>query len=270
MSEKNLIVVSDSTGETADQVLHAAMVQFDCENIDIKRYSNISNLEKVDQIFEELTGENLIFATIVNPDIMDYLAKKSRENNYEFIDLLDLPLQYVKQFLKQEPKRKIGLTRQLSEHYFGKIEALEFAVKYDDCKDPRGIKKADIVLLGVSRTSKTPVSLNLAFKNFKVCNIPLVPEIEPPKEIYEVDSQKVIGLIINPDKLNKIREERTILMGLSVSDSEYSDTERINKELEYAKNILNKIGCKIIDVSNKTIEETSTEISNYIYRNNLI
>lgn len=157
MSEKNLVVVSDSTGETADQVLHAAMVQFDCENVNIKRYSNISNSEKVDQIFNELTGDNLIFATIVNPDIMDYLAKKSKEKNFQFLDLLDLPLQYVQQFLKQEPKRKIGLTRQLSEHYFGKIEALEFAVKYDDCKDPRGIKKADIVLLGVSRDRKSVV-----------------------------------------------------------------------------------------------------------------
>src|SRR5699024_10718861 len=103
-----------------------------------------------------------------------------------------------------------------------KIECVEFTVKYDDGKDPRGIPKADIVIIGVSRTSKTPVSLNLAFKNFKVCNIPLIPEIEAPEELFKIDPKKIVGLIINPDKLNAIRIEKLKMMGLS-GDVEYAN-----------------------------------------------
>ncbi|MEH7489753.1 pyruvate, water dikinase regulatory protein, partial [Priestia megaterium] len=131
-----------------------------------------------------------------------------------------------------------------------------FAVKYDDGQDIGGIKRADIVLIGVSRTSKTPLSMYLAHKRFKVANIPLVPEIAPPDELFSIPRNKCVGLIITPDKLNEIRKERLRNLGLT-SQANYANFERILEELEYAEKIMKRIGCPVINVSNKAVEETA-------------
>ena len=134
--------------------------------------------------------------------------------------------------------------------------------KYDDGKDVRGIGKADAVLVGVSRTSKTPTGMYLANYNLKVANLPLVPEIPLPREIFEKDKNRVFGLIIDMDALNRIRMERLREMGLDSETSKYADMARIQKELEYARNVMDRIGCYVIDVSNKNIEETAVIIMN--------
>ena len=152
----------------------------------------------------------------------------------------------------------------MDEDYFRKIEAIEFAVKYDDGRDPRGILKADIVLVGVSRTSKTPLSQYLAHRRFKVANVPLVPEVDPPEELFEIDPKKCFGLVISPSVLNSIRKERLITLGLK-DDANYARIERIKHELEHFESIVSKIGCTVIDVSNRAVEETAnlilTEVS---------
>lgn len=266
MSNKNLIIVSDSTGETAIQMTNAIKVHFDLEGVNILRYPDILTYEEIDEMFNELTGENLIYSTIIREDILEYLKEKAAERNYTVVDLFEVPLTAAEKFFNQKAKREVGLTRTLSEDYFEKIEALDFAMKYDDGKDPRGIKLADIVLIGISRTSKTPLSLNLAFKNYKVCNIPLVPEINPPEELFQVDPKKIIGLIINKDKLNEIRNERLRLMGI-MSGGEYSSENRILNELSFALDLYEKIGCRVIDVTTKTIEETTSDIITIIDQN---
>jgi len=154
---------------------------------------------------------------------------------------------------------KPGLIHQLDENYFKKVEAVEFAVKYDDGRDFTGVLHADIVLVGVSRTSKTPLSMYLAHKTFKVANVPLVPEIQPPEQLFTVNKHKIIGLIINPDKLNMIRCERLKTLGLP-DNANYANMERIKYELDYARSIMARIGCKVIDVSNKAVEETASVI----------
>ena len=136
------------------------------------------------------------------------------------------------------------------------MEAIEFAVKYDDGKDPRGAKKADICLVGISRTSKTPLSMYLANKNYKVANIPLVPEVPVPQEVYDKDVNRVIGLTCRPRKLISIREERLRSLGLS-QGAKYADIERIREELMYADEVMRKLGCVVIDVTDKAIEETA-------------
>ena len=257
--DKKILLISDSTGETAEQIMIAILVHFDMSNTDIIRKNKINSKEQIDEVFKTLTGDVLIFSTLIKDELVEYLYTKSKQNNYEVIDVLKEPLDLVSNFLSQSPKKEVGLRRRLSDQYFHKIECVEFTVKYDDGKDPRGALKADIVIIGVSRTSKTPVSLNLAFKNYKVCNIPLVPEIEPPKELFMVDSKKVIGLIINEKKLNEIRNERLKEMGLS-ADVPYADNNRITKEINFGIDVMNKVGCEIIDVSSRTIEETAKEI----------
>lgn len=140
-----------------------------------------------------------------------------------------------------------------------KWEAIEFAVKYDDGRDPRGILKADIVLIGVSRTSKTPLSQYLAHKRLKVANVPIVPEVDPPEELFNVDPKKCIGLKISPDKLNHIRKERLKSLGLN-DKAIYANINRIKEELEYFEKIVDRIGCQVVDVSNKAVEETANII----------
>ena len=148
----------------------------------------------------------------------------------------------------------------MDEKYFGRIEAIEFAVKYDDGKDQHMLHEADLVLVGISRTSKTPLSIYIANKMYlKVLNIPLVPEVEPPKELFEIPKKKIIGLTNSIEMLNKIRTERVRCIGLR-NGSNYSSLSRIIEELNYAEKIMKKLGCPIIDVSQKAIEETAQVI----------
>ena len=148
----------------------------------------------------------------------------------------------------------------MDEKYFGRIEAIEFAVKYDDGKDQHMLHEADLVLVGISRTSKTPLSIYIANKmSLKVLNIPLVPEVEPPKELFEIPKKKIIGLTNSIEMLNKIRTERVRCIGLR-NGSTYSSLSRIIEELDYAEKVMKKLGCPVIDVSQKAIEETAQVI----------
>jgi regulator of PEP synthase PpsR (kinase-PPPase family) len=176
------------------------------------------------------------------------------------------PLMAIENLLGIAPRREAGLIRRLDENYFKKVEAVEFAVKYDDGKDARGVKKADICLVGISRTSKTPLSMYLAHKNYKVANVPLVPEVSAPNEIFEKDIRRVIGLVADPVKLNEIRKIRLKALGLS-DNANYANVDRINKELEYSKEIMKKLGCVVIDVSNSAIEETASIIIDHMKKN---
>ncbi len=161
--------------------------------------------------------------------------------------------------LGEKPLEEPGLVRKLDEEYFKKIEAIEFAVKYDDGRDPRGILKADIVLVGVSRSSKTPLSQYLAHKRYKVANVPLVPEVDPPEELFMIDPDKCFALTISPVKLNSIRKERLIALGLK-DDANYARLDRIEDEIEHFKKVTAKIGCTVIDVTNRAVEETANVI----------
>ena len=162
-----------------------------------------------------------------------------------------------------EPYNEPGRVHRLDEDYFKKIEAIEFAVKYDDGKDTSGLEKADIVLLGVSRTSKTPLSQFLALKKYKVMNVPLVPEVKPPSELFDVNPDKCVALRINPDTLYKIRKERLSQLGLK-DTAMYANSRRIEEELVYFDEIIGKIVCPVIDVSDKAIEETANAIMKYV------
>lgn len=268
MEKINIYAVSDSLGETAEQVAKAVMKQFDITDFDIKRVSFISDKEAIDHLIEKASKENsFIVFTLVVEELRDYLAEKAFEHNISAVDIITpvlLPL--VKQ-LGLSPKYEPGLLRKLDEKYFKKVEAVEFAVKYDDGKDTRGILLADVVLIGVSRTSKTPLSMYLAHKNVKVANIPLVPEVSPPEELKLISSKKIIGLTLNVENLNKIRKERLKAMGLK-DTANYAAMERIFAELEYANKVYKELKCKVIDTTDKAVEETASIILDYISENN--
>jgi len=260
MDKSIIYVVSDSVGETAELVTKAAVSQFNGSNIVLKRYPYVEDKEHIDEVISLAVFEKgMIVFTIVKPELRDYMVAKSSTAGIYAFDLMGPLLDKIEEVFDKKPLYEPGLVRKLDEEYFKKIEAIEFAVKYDDGRDPRGILRADIVLLGVSRTSKTPLSQYLAHQSLRVANVPLVPEVEPPEELYLVPKEKIFGLKISSDKLNNIRKERLKALGLA-DNAMYANIERINEEIAYFENIANKIGCHVIDVTNKAVEETANVI----------
>jgi [pyruvate, water dikinase]-phosphate phosphotransferase / [pyruvate, water dikinase] kinase len=265
LSQKEVVyVVSDSVGETAEFVVKAVASQFNGGHVDIRRSSNVEDIEDIEDVILLVKQSHSIIAyTIVVPALKEYLDRRTKEEGIIAVDLMNPLMEAFAQKFNKKPNHQPGMMRKLDEDYFRKIEAIEFAVKYDDGRDSRGILRSDIVLIGVSRTSKTPLSMYLAHKRLKVANVPLVPEVPPPDELFEVPRSKCVGLIISPDKLNGIRKERLKALGLT-SQANYASFERILEELDYAEKIMKRVGCPVINVSNKAIEETANQILDYL------
>ena len=260
-SDKIIVyVVSDSVGETAELVVRAVTAQFSNCPIDLLRQSYIETEEDVDVVLDmALQNPSIIAYTIVIPQLKNYIDRRAVEKGVPAVDLLNPLMAAFMENFNLEPNYKPKLLRQLDDDYFRRVEAIEFAVKYDDGRDPRGLTKADIVLIGVSRTSKTPLSMYLANQGYKVANVPLVPEVAPPEELYRLPRNNCVGLIISPDKLNEIRKERLRALGLK-SEANYASFERILEELDYAEKIMKRVGCPVINVANKAVEETANLI----------
>ncbi|MEC5268959.1 kinase/pyrophosphorylase [Heyndrickxia coagulans] len=261
MEQKEIVhIISDSVGETAEFVVKAVAAQFNGGHIEIRRHPHVEETDDIEPVIETAKKQNAIIAyTIVVTPLKAYIDRRASEEGIIAVDLMNPLMEaFMKKFHK-EPYHRPKLMRKLDQEYFKKIEAIEFAVKYDDGRDPTGLKKADIVLLGVSRTSKTPLSMYLAHHSFKVANVPIVPEIAPPDELFSIPREKCVGLMISPEKLNEIRRERIKAMGLK-SDANYASFERIYEELVYAENLMRKLRCPVIDVSNKAVEETASLI----------
>lgn len=217
-------------------------------------------------VLQEAAAKNSVIAyTLVIEDLRVFLKERAKELGLKTVDILGPMIELLTMVTGHQPHMIPDLLHKLDEQYFRKVEAIEFAVKYDDGKDPRGILVADIVLIGVSRTSKTPLSMYLAHKQIKAANVPLVPEVAPPEELFNVARRKVIGLTIRPQPLNIIRSERLKALGLT-PNADYASLERILRELNYAEEIMHRLGCPIIDVTNKAVEETASKVLEIFYK----
>lgn len=265
MSKKiQVYILSDSVGETAELVIKAGLTQFNHDEYIIHRVPYVDNIEIVDetlQIVKQRKG--IIGFTLVDPVLRAYVNNEAKKLNVEAIDIMGPMMSSMERVFQRTPRLEPGLVHKLDENYFKRVEAIEFAVKYDDGRDTRGILRADIVLIGVSRTSKTPLSQYLALKSLKVANVPIVPEVDPPGELFSLDPNKCIGLSITAEKLNDIRKERLKALGLG-DNAIYANIQRIHEELKYFDDIVKQIGCNVVDVSNKAVEETANIILNLI------
>ena len=268
MNPFKFYVLSDSVGETAELLAKAALSQFNGHEDKIQRIPYVDDegtLREAITLAKENNG--MIAFTLVKPELRYQLMDMSKKNNVIAVDLLGPLLDRLEDYLGIEPKLEPGLVHKLDEDYYKRIEAVEFAVKYDDGRDAKGILKADLVLIGLSRTSKTPLSQFLAHKRIKVANVPIVPEVDPPDELYKVNPNKCIGLRIDSQKLNDIRKERLKSLGLD-DTANYAKLERIQKENSLFDQVVGKIGCETVDVSNKAVEETANIILEIYYKNN--
>ena len=263
--EVNIIIISDSAGDTAFNNAVAAAAQFPDAQINYRRYPFIINKEKLEDTFAEIIQyQNLLLIySLVKDEMQIPVIRFVREHHIQSVDILSPAIESIQKLTGLKPQQRIGAQHKMNQKYFDRISAMEFAVMYDDGKDPKGFLEADVVLLGVSRTSKTPLSLFLANKNLKVANLPLVPDTHIPKEIYQIDPKKIIGLTNDLSVLNEIRRERMISYGLN-PDTSYSNVDAIKKELDSAQKLYDQLGCFVINVAHRSIEETAAIIMNHL------
>lgn len=261
-----IYVISDALGETAEFVSRAAAAQFNGVKTKIRRVPYVQDETDIDDILEEALEENAILVyTLVVTNLRQYIERRAQEKGIKIIDILSPVILALADQTGIQPKNRPNVIHRLDEQYFQKVEAVEFAVKYDDGKDPRGVLFADVVLIGVSRTSKTPLSIYLAHKGLKTANIPLVPEVSPPRELFLIDPKKIFGLVLSPEKLNHIRSERLKTLGLGAS-AEYANINRIEAELKYADEIMTRLKCMKIETTNRAVEETATIIMQRVFK----
>lgn len=260
-----IFVISDSAGETASKLAAASMAQYPTVDFSLFRRTFVKEEAELTKALEDAKQEEaMVLHTIVNSHLVKIANDFFAEHELYHFDILTPPVTEIERLTGIAPTREAGALHHLNENYFKRIEAMEFAVKYDDGKDPRGFLEADVLLLGVSRTSKTPLSLFLANKNLKVANLPLIPEAHLPKQLWETNPKKIVGLTNDPDILNGIRKERMKTYGLPANTS-YSDIEKIRKELIFANDLYQKLGCVVINVASLSIEETASMILNALH-----
>lgn len=259
-----ITICSDSVGETAEAVVRATLRQFELQDTEIKRVMNVRTEDEISEVMEEVHRRGgFVVYTLVQPELREAIREEAVRLGVRAVDVMGPMMQAFIDTFNDTPKRLPGLLHRLDEDYFRRVEAVEFAVNNDDGKDVGAILKADLVLLGVSRVSKTPLSIFLAHKGLKVMNYPVVPELAPPTQLGEVGSSKLVGLTIDAEQLVNIRAERLKSMGLP-DQAQYASLDRVRQELDYARDLYRSLGCPIIDVTGKAIEETAVLIMKQI------
>ena len=263
MNEKyNVYLISDSTGETLDRIFLSLQSQFKNFKYDKKEFFFVRTEQQVDKIIEEgIRGSNpIILYTIVETKLAKYLAKKSEQTNIPCFGVLGNLILAFSKLLNQKAIHKPSAQHVLDDDYYKRIEAIQFTMSHDDGKKTKDLSNSDVVLLGVSRTSKTPTSIYLANRGYKTTNIPLVPNQEIPEDLKNEDFKScIIGLYADPERLSDIRRNRVALMQENRS-SNYTDISSIKKEVEESKNLFKKYSWPTIDVTRKSVEETAASI----------
>jgi len=258
--EYNIYIVSDGTGRTAEQALNAALAQFGNVKVNLIRRPKVRTEQRVINVIKEAKeNDGFIVHTLVTDKLREAMLRGGRKNNVDTIDLMGGLLARLSEEFSVSPAEKPGLFGQLNKTYFRRIETMEFAFHHDDGQRVNELKKAEIVLLGVSRTFKTPISIYLAFKGWFVANVPIVIGQEFPPIINKLLASNVFCLDTNARALAELRRARQSYLGGAVGD--YDDIEYVRMELMYARNIFSKNpGWAIINVTNKPIEEIASEI----------
>jgi regulator of PEP synthase PpsR (kinase-PPPase family) len=259
--KKIVYLVGEGTGETVTKLANAALSQFVPNSTEVRLFTMVADPARILSILSGARRERaLVVYTVVDAQSRDFLEREAARRAVETIDALGGFIIKLALFLEQKPLGIPGKQHQVDASYYRRIEAIEFAVKHDDGQAPHTLNRADIVLVGLSRTSKTPLSSYMAQMGWKVGNLPLFPDIEPPQEVLTVDQVKVYGLIIDPAALVRVRQERLKYLGLP-DNANYADRDKIEREIEWCRAFYRKHPqWPVIDVSGRAIEETAAKI----------
>lgn len=259
--KKYIWVISDGSGSTAERVLQATLVQFGKKNVVVQMLPNVLKKEQIGEIIRKASkNHGLIAYTLVSPELRNEIVILANQYNIPTVDLLGPLLTSLSNFLASTPESKPGLLSELDHHYFKRIDAVGFAVKHDDGHRVRDLSQADLVILGVSRTYKTPLSIYLAYnRSLLVANVPLISGIKPPKELLEIEQSKIVGLTINPELLIKHRQSR--LAQLAHPDINYADPQHVLDELNHSHRLFQRNpGWPVVDITGKAVEEIASEV----------
>lgn len=264
-------VISDSLGDTAADVALAAAAQFDHGTVHIERLPKVTNIEQVRRFIlqreHDVAPENiLVFHTIANKELRDQLQDELDRRGIPSIDLLGPALSAISRLTGEQPQGQAGVIRRTDARYFRRIDAMEFFVSHDDGRNPEELTKADIVLVGVSRTSKTPLSMYLSFQGYKVANVPLARGVEPPRELFDVEPFRIFGLLSTAEVLSTVRNERLGSLEARAVAGSYADPLCIEEELDEARALMRRLGCIVIHTNGRAVEETAQVILGYFQR----
>jgi hypothetical protein len=261
-----LHIVSDSTGETAQRLVLALEAQFPDQEFVEVRHPRVENAEDLHIAVAQARGRPAVMVyTLVEPELREIMRQLCRRARVHYCDLLGHPIDSISRVAGVAARMQPGARAPLDAQYFKRIEAIEFAVKFDDGAGGRGLDEADVVLVGVSRTSKTPLSIYLGYLGHKAANVPVVRGIEPPEELFEIDPAKIVGLTIAAERLGDIRTARVLSMG--APRKRYAELEEIYSELDEATALHRRLRCPVIDVSELSVEETAMRIIRLVERN---
>lgn len=256
-------IISDSLGETADAVARAAAAQFPRDTFRLERLPKVATSEQLRELVALHCGKSCIFFfTLVTRELREEMSILAAAGRIRAVDILGPSVDLLARMSDIDPAGMAGAMRKPDEAYFDRIEAMEFAISHDDGRNPEDLGEADVVLVGVSRTSKTPLSIYLATKGYYCANIPLVHGSIPPAELFDVDPRKVFGLISTPSILAEVRSKRMVELGTYVPN--YAERADIEADLEDARAIMRKIGCLVVRTDNRAVEETAQEIIRYL------
>ncbi|MCF1685879.1 kinase/pyrophosphorylase [Tetragenococcus halophilus] len=257
-----LFIISDSIGDTAQKITNAVLAQFpELTNIETQRFAFIDSKEELIKVLKDALQEHaIVVSTLVKDSFNESAQEFVKRTSLSYVDFMTPMMELIQGKTGLAPKGEARAQHKLTPDYFEKIEAIDFAVKYDDGQDPKGFFKADYVILGPSRTSKTPLSMYLANKSYKVANLPLIPEIPLPKEIFDVPKEKLIGLVATPEVIQRTRQKRLNSLGLGGSTS-YTDVTHIKEEMDYAQDIYRQLNAKTVEIDDMSIEEIAEFIT---------
>jgi len=264
MPQKKIYIISDATGQSGLHILRAALVQFEQTRSKIMLFHDIDTKTELRKVLEQAKeAKALVAFTFVKKEMRDTISEYCRKNNIIHHDILGPLIFNLSAFLHMEPLETPSLLRKVDERYFKRIDAIEFTLGHDDGRDAERLEEADIVIVGLSRSSKTPTSFYLAHEGYKVANVPIVPGIDLPEELFQIDQNKVVCLNIDPEVLQKVRMVRQKHSKLK---SSYSDLRKVFEEVEYVWELTSKHRVwKIVDTTNKSVEETAWEIIHKVF-----
>ena len=257
----HLHLVSDSTGETLIAAARAVSSQYKSNEAQEHIHPMVRNERQLNLVIDEIKqSPGIVLYTIADPEIGDLLETTCKELGIPVVSVLEPIFQTFQSYLGKPTKRIVGAQHELDSEYFQRIDALNFTMFHDDGVIPENMEEADVILLGISRTSKTPTSIYLANKGIKTANIPLVPGAELPPQIYDLKNPLVATLIASTDRIQQVRQNRLLELNANTYSSSYADRASIAEELKNARRLCQKNGWPMIDVSRKSIEETAAAI----------
>jgi len=260
-----LHIVSDSTGETAARLVQALEAQFPEQPFEEVRHPRVESLDDLQLTVSRAKGRPAVMVyTLVEREMRELMRALCRSARLHYCDLLGHPIESIAKVSGMAAKMTPGARPPLNSTYFKRMEAIEFAVKFDDGVGS-GLHEADVVLVGVSRTSKTPLSIYLGYMGYKAANVPVVKGITPPPELHEVATAKIVGLTIDAERLGEIRTARVKTMGAG-QNKVYAELLEIYEELEEAAALHRRLGCPVIDVTGLSIEETAHRVIRHVDR----